>query len=174
MARKKQATGDSESERRSVFELAQRLWKDGSQLRRVRESLGLTKTEFARRAKISVRKLNGYERDGPMAGNFWLFCRDLRSFGIDPRMLDDPDFLDTLLDPDPTDRLKGGDIGRRDKWYGYEGKEYEKFRRWAHRKYIEKMPEGERRRGATKEDVERWYKEWVKAGRPDANEILES
>ncbi len=173
MARKQtDTTENDEKNRRRIFELAIKLWKDGARLHRVRESLGAKIEEWASRANINVDDLRAYEREGEIRGNFWMFCIHLQSF-IDPRLLDDPDRLEGLLGPDQSDKLRGGRITRRDKWYGYGGKKHEKFRRWAHRKYIEKLSDHEREKQRSREELDRLHREWENAGRPDAEEYLE-
>lgn len=171
--RKKQPES-ADADRAGFFSVATRIAKNGGQLRRIREHFGLSRQEFAKRANISLDKVARYERPGPVVGNFWLFCNDLQSFFIDPRLIHDWDYLDGLLDPDPHDMLKGGSIGERDNWYQYSGPKFAKFRRWAHRKYIEKMSDDERKKPRSKQEIERWHKQWVAENRPDANEIIEA
>ena len=172
MARK-ESTDASEAGRLLIFQLAEKLVKNGEQLRRLREKLGATRTDWARFAGISTQQVTSYERSGPYSGNFWIFCKNLQSFGIDPGVLNDPDFLDGLPDLDPSDRLKGGKINERDRWYEFGGRKYEKFRRWAHRKHIEKRPREEREKPLSCPEIERWLDEWKRVGKPDANEVIE-
>jgi hypothetical protein len=63
---------------------------------------------------------------------------------------------------DPTDRMRGGPINRRDKRYG----KPRKFWRWAD---DAKKDEMFRRTGREipHDDVERWYEEWKNRGKPD-------
>jgi transcriptional regulator with XRE-family HTH domain len=152
---KKQMDGP-EKTRRGFFELASNLWQDGSRLKSIRTELGLSKMAFAREAGISIQKLNGYERSGQMAGNFWLFCSQLERV-----VIRDPDEWEKYL-KDPDDRLHGGNRNRREKRYG----KPDKFWRWAE---DEKKDEMSRRTGKEipHDDVERWYKEWKARGRPD-------
>ena len=169
----KDKTPETDLELRGFFGFALRLWKDGAQLQRIRETLAISKADFAARAGISVQKLNAYERPGPVAGNFWLFCHDLRKVFIDPRLWNDPDYVDEFLEPDEDDQLKGGKESDRDNWFEWSGDKFKKFRRWAHRKYIEKLPDAERRKPRSKRQIKKWYDEWDRLGRPDANEIIE-
>ncbi|HEV3261996.1 MAG TPA: helix-turn-helix transcriptional regulator [Gemmataceae bacterium] len=152
----KKQPGKPETTLRGFFEFAIKLWKDGSRLKGIREKLGLSKKEFAKRAGISVQKLNGYERSGQMAGNFWLFCGHLEEV-----VIRDPDDWEKYLE-DPDDSMRGGKRNKRDKRYG----KPDKFWRWAE---DAKKDEMSRRTGKEppRGDVEGWYKEWEKLGKPD-------
>jgi len=141
---------------RGLFELANNLWQDGSRLTSIRTELGLSPEAFAEAAGISVEDLNGYERSGLMAGNFWLFCSQLEQV-----IIRDPDRWEKYLE-NPDDHMDGGKINKRDKRYG----KPTKFWRWAE---DEKKDEMSRRTGKDipPDDVERWYKEWKARGEPD-------
>jgi hypothetical protein len=149
-------------DRRRFFEFALRLSKDGRLLRRIRERSGSSKTQVAKKAKIAVSKLTSYERPGPVRGNFWLFCHHLRSFNIDPRLIDDPDYLDQFLDPDKGDQMEGGKIRERDNRYEFGGEKDRRFRRWAHREKIEKMSDTERQKPLSRGKIRKWHKEFKK------------
>lgn len=164
----KSVASDSDEDVRGFFDFAFWLWKDGTRLKAIREELGLTKKVFAEQAGISVRKLDGYERPGEMAGNLWLFCHDLRQLVIHY-----PDEWKKQRKA-KKDRMKGGGIGDRDNWYEWSGPKLRKFRRWAHRKYIEKMSDDERQQPRTRGEIEGWFKEWdkLKRKKQDAYEIV--
>jgi len=152
----KKQSGESEKSLRGFFEFAIKLWKDGSRLKSIRKELALSKKAFANKADISVNTLNGYERLGQMAGNFWLFCSHLRHV-----VIRNPDDWEKYLE-DPDDPMHGGMRNKRDKRYG----KPKKFWRWAE---DEKKDEMSRRTGKEipGDDVERWHKEWKKLGKPD-------
>lgn len=78
----KKQPGESEKSLRGFFEFAIKIWEDGTRLKEIRKDLGLSKKAFAKKVGISVNKLDRYERPGQMAGNFWLFCHDLRHVDI--------------------------------------------------------------------------------------------
>lgn len=64
------------------------------------------------------------------------------------------------------DRLRGGRIGRRDRWYGLDGHDdFANFRQWWHRR-------GKDEAGGkdleNREEAEAAYAEWVQQGRPAA------
>ncbi len=99
-------THASSLERRQVFDLAEQLWNDGSQLRKIRAKLGLTKAEIARRARISLHKLNAYEQPGPVNANFWQFCNDVAFFFNDRRIFDDPIYRANLLESESDPKTK--------------------------------------------------------------------
>jgi len=154
--KKKNQGPESDADKIAFTKFAIKLWNDGIQLRRLREKLGLSKKQFAEKAHISIQRLNGYEREGEMAGNFWIFCRDLWTVRLDPRFWDDPDHWEKFLEDE------GDKMGGPDNRFG----KPKKFWRWADDAKRDKMS---RRTGKPipYEDVERWHKEWLKEGQPD-------
>ncbi len=156
MAKEKKHDAGSDDDTLAFTRFALKLWNDGNQLRLIREKLGLSKTEFAKKAGITIQRLNGYERCGQMAGNFWLFCSDLQTVSLDPRFWDDPDHWAKFLHDD--DDLMGGPDNRFGK--------PKKFWRWAE---DEKKDEMSRRTGnpIARDDVEKWYKQWLDEDKPD-------
>lgn len=152
-------------DRLGCFQLANTLAENGSLLKRLREKLGISKVEFASQAKISIQRLSAYERPGPIAGDFWSFCRDLSNISIDPRLGDAPEYLERFLKPDPQAPFKGGSKRRRDKWFEWSSKEFRPFRDWVHREKLKELPDGERGKPLTRPRIKQWWDEWEKLSR---------
>jgi hypothetical protein len=60
----KKTTGADEKNLRSLFDLALFLREDGRRVSRLREKLGLTKTQLAKRSHIILAKVTAYLRSG--------------------------------------------------------------------------------------------------------------
>ncbi len=69
-----------------------------------------------------------------------------------------------LLAAAPGGRLRGGKIGRRDRWYGLEARDdFPDFKRWWHRQGKDELGGKDLE---SRKDVDQAYEEWLRQGRP--------
>lgn len=83
--------------------------------------------------------------------------------------------LYAYVENDPVNEVDPEGLHRFDKWFGYGGKAYRKFRRWVHDLKKNRELDGDVR---SKEEMDDLFDEWDQAGRPDPdakwyNDILE-
>jgi transcriptional regulator with XRE-family HTH domain len=146
---------------RDVRETASWIVLNPGYLTFLRSLKGRTLTDLAGITGIAETEISKIE-SGSLDVSLQTIADIARQYSIPPEDIDD-DYM--YYDPD--DHLKGGPIGRRDKWYG---KRPRRYKRWFHRKVKPHLdPDESNRLG--KDDHDRFEKEWEKDGKPDVYEI---
>jgi transcriptional regulator with XRE-family HTH domain len=119
-------------------EVVDNIWFYGPHLRYLRLIHGLTQTTLAARARVPVSAIAAIEREAKGARRLSVILRVAVHLRIDPRRLDDEEYIEPLVDRKKDDRKKYGKLRRRDKRCGWP----DDFWEWFHQYVVPRHPRG--------------------------------